>query len=113
MQVNAATVSVYENGKFLGQVTPEKNLYFSSNQPMTEVAVRTTPKEDLYVILAGWQVGGETVTLKVFLNPLIVWLWIGGAVLILGAIIAMWPDPREERILARIRSRELAWETVR
>ncbi len=113
MQVHAATVTIYENGRYLGQVVPEKNLYIASSQPMTEVAIRTTAKEDLYVILAGWSDNGNNVTLKVFVNPLVVWLWIGGAILILGTLVAMWPDPREERVLARIRSRELAWETVR
>jgi len=109
MQVHAATVTIYQNGKYLGQIVPEKNLYVSSNQPMTEVAVRTTAKEDLYVILAGWGNNGGTVTLKVFVNPLIVWLWIGGAILILGTLVALWPDPREERVLARIRSRDLSF----
>jgi len=113
MQVHAATVTIYENGRYLGQVVPEKNLYIASSQPMTEVAIRTTAKEDLYVILAGWSDNGHNVTLKVFINPLVVWLWIGGAILILGTLVAMWPDPREERVLARIRSRELAWETIR
>jgi len=112
MQVNAATVTVYRDGQYVGQVAPEKNLYITSNQPMTEVAVRTTLKEDLYVILAGWTANGGTVTLKVFVNPLVVWLWLGGVVLIFGTLVAMWPDPREERVMARIRSRELVWDLV-
>jgi len=69
----------------------------------TEVAVRTTALEDLYIILAGWNDDGSA-TLKVIINPLVVWLWIGFGVFILGALIAMLPDPREAQAVARVRA---------
>ncbi|MDW7674720.1 MAG: cytochrome c-type biogenesis CcmF C-terminal domain-containing protein, partial [Bacillota bacterium] len=47
-------------------------------------------KEDLYITLAGWDADGTT-ALKVNVNPLIQWIWIGGYVLILGTLFALWP----------------------
>ena len=72
---------------------PEKRLYFAQNQPTTEVALRTSPLEDLYIIMAGFE-PSKTVTLKVFVNPLVFWMWMGGLVLVLGTIIAIWPERR-------------------
>ncbi len=74
---------------------PEK--YFNQNydQPVTEVAIRSTPVEDLYVILEGWDQSGS-VAFKVLVNPLVSWIWIGGGVLVLGGLIAFWPDRRRK-----------------
>jgi cytochrome c-type biogenesis protein CcmF len=39
-----------------------------------------------------------TVTLHLFVNPLVVWIWIGGAIVGLGAIFAMWPERRRQAV---------------
>jgi cytochrome c-type biogenesis protein CcmF len=57
---------------------------------VTEVAIRSTLLEDLYVILIGWEEDGTT-AFKVLVNPLVSWIWIGGGVLILGGLFAFWP----------------------
>jgi cytochrome c-type biogenesis protein CcmF len=57
------------------------------------VALRTTPFEDLYVILAGFE-PSKTATFKVFVNPLVFWIWLGGLVMVLGTVIAIWPERR-------------------
>ncbi|NOX97096.1 MAG: heme lyase CcmF/NrfE family subunit [Nitrospirae bacterium] len=88
--VIAATLSVYKEGKKIGILTPRKNFYEGQDQPTTEVAVRSTLKEDLFVILAGYE--GEKATFKAIINPLMVWMWIGGYVLSLGGVIILWPD---------------------
>jgi cytochrome c-type biogenesis protein CcmF len=79
---------------------PEKRLYFAQNQPTTEVALRTSLLEDLYLILAGFEASG-TATLKVFVNPLVAWLWIGGVVIVIGTLIAIWPERRPHRLPRR------------
>ena len=91
-EVVAATLSVYNAGKRVALLTPEKNLHRGQDQPATEVAIHSTLKEDLYVILAGYE--GETATFKVLVNPLVVWIWIGGGVMGLGTILALFPDRR-------------------
>lgn len=100
-----ANISVTENGQPVGMLFPEKQFYPQQDQPSTEMAVRSTLTEDLYLILAGWEQDGSA-SLKVIINPLIIWLWIGWIVLVGGSLIALWPDPREERALARVEGRE-------
>ena len=60
---------------------------------MTEVAIRSTPVEDLYVILIGWDTD-QSAAFKVLVNPLVMWIWIGGGVLMVGGLIAFWPERR-------------------
>jgi len=95
--VAAATLSVYRKGKKLGTLRPERNLYRNQEQPTTEVAIRSTLVEDLYVILAQYEEDVRA-TFKVLINPLFVWVWIGGFVVLAGgAIVVMWPNKREKR----------------
>ncbi|MFC1987549.1 heme lyase CcmF/NrfE family subunit [Chloroflexota bacterium] len=75
--VVTATLSVRNNGKPLGSLFPEKYFHRSYEQPVTEVAIRSTIIEDLYVILVGWEQDGTT-TFNVLINPLVNWIWIGG-----------------------------------
>ena len=109
-EVYAARLTVLSNGVRVGSLSPEKDFYESPNPDLsqwtTEVAVRTTATEDLYVILAGFDDRANTATIKVIINPLVVWLWIGFGTLVAGTIIAAWPDPREARAMARARVKE-------
>ena len=93
-----AQVSVSQDGKPLTTLSPEKRLYFAQNQPTTEVALRTSLLEDLYIILAGFE-PSKTATFKVFVNPLVSWLWLGGLVIVLGTIIAIWPERRPHTVV--------------
>jgi cytochrome c-type biogenesis protein CcmF len=97
--VTAATLSVYRKGKKLGTLRPERNLYRGQQQSTTEVAIRSTLVEDLYVILAQHDQDGRA-TFKVLINPLIMWIWIGGFVLAGGTMVVMWPDKKERQQLA-------------
>lgn len=84
------SVSDRAKGTDLGSVEPQKVFYPTSDQPMTEIGLRSTLKEDLYVILSNWEQDGSA-TFKILINPLVRWLWIGGYVVIFGAIFALWP----------------------
>ncbi|OGO05139.1 MAG: cytochrome C biogenesis protein [Chloroflexi bacterium RBG_13_54_9] len=94
--VTTATLSVFNGVEFIGTMTPEKYFHRSYQQPVTEVALRSTLLEDLYVVLGGWTADGTT-TFKVLVNPLVSWIWMGGGFLFLGGLIAFWPDKRERR----------------
>lgn len=56
---------------------------------MAVPALRSRLREDLYVVLAGWARDGTTATLKVFVNPLASFLWLGGLVLLAGGATAL------------------------
>ncbi len=102
--VVSATLSVHNEGKLKGKLVPEKYFHRNHEQPVTEVAIRTTPIEDLYVILVGWDEDG-TASFKVLVNPLVIWIWIGGGVLVLGGLIAFWPDRQKRPVSGQARTR--------
>jgi len=91
-----ATLTLLNDQHPVGIVSPEKSLYRGQNQATTEVAIRTNFKEDLYVILAGYD--RDSATFKVLVNPLVVWLWIGGSIMLLGTIIIVLPDRRKQTV---------------
>lgn len=55
-------------------------------QSLTHVAISTTPVADVYVVLAGASADGSA-SFSVFVNPLVSWIWAGGAIIILGVIL--------------------------
>ncbi|MDQ7842381.1 MAG: heme lyase CcmF/NrfE family subunit [Armatimonadota bacterium] len=93
--VTAATLTVFNSGKPVAVLTPQRNIHKThEDQPMTEVAIRSTWREDLYVILAGLGEDG-TANFRVIINPLMMWMWAGAAVLTVGTLIAFWPERGE------------------
>ncbi len=93
--VSEAAVEVYRDKELLTTLKPRRDYYPLAEQSITVPSVRNTVSEDFYVILVGWeQVGQDQATFKVYLNPLINWLWAGSVLLILGTLVAAWPDKR-------------------
>ena len=65
---------------------------------MTIPGNRSTLRDDLYILLVDWQpVSSMGATFKIFVNPLVNWLWIGSLLFLCGVIIAAWPDKDPER----------------
>ena len=97
-----ARILVSRDGETLGTVTPGKNRYFAEDQVSNEVAIRSdlVRGEDLFVIADQFNADGS-VFLKVFVNPLVNLIWLAGLVFLVGSAVAMWPDAREQRRLAR------------
>jgi cytochrome c-type biogenesis protein CcmF len=96
-----ARLAVTRGGEELGTLAPGKNRYFAEQQTSNEVAIRSdrVRGEDLFVIAD--QFRGEGVFLKVIVNPLVNLIWLAGFVFLAGSLVAMWPDAREQRRLAR------------
>ena len=92
-----ADLTLSRDGKRLRTLLPRREMYQNSGQTMTIPSTRSTISEDFYVILAGWDTGGRTATFKIYLNPLINWLWFGGLVFVVGTAVAAWPDVEGER----------------
>jgi cytochrome c-type biogenesis protein CcmF len=92
--VTAATLTVFNGTEPVATLTPQRNIHRGhEEQPMTEVAIRSTWLEDLYVILAGVGEDGSA-SVRVIVNPLMMWMWAGGALLSLGTVVALWPQRR-------------------
>ncbi len=99
-------LTVLEDGEEIGTVTPAKFVYRTHPEmPTTEVAIRSNPVEDLYVIMSTVDPRSRRATFRVIVRPLVAWIWIGGIVLVLGSLIAMWPKARNILSAARRRDR--------
>ncbi len=91
-------LGVRQDGRFIGTIRAAKQFHVNfETEPNTKIALLSTPLDDLYVVLAGWQQDGSA-SLFIFVNPLVMWLWVGGVVLLVGALITMWPDAEPARV---------------
>ncbi len=101
-----ALLSVDRDGRPLGTMSTERRFYFAQGQPVTEVGIRSTALEDLYIILASLdeQVGMgndpdfQRATFQVMVNPLVPWIWYGGLILAFGTLIGLWPGAGVPRV---------------
>ena len=100
LAITRAEVSILRGGKQIGVLRPEKRFYKRPGQPTTEVAIRKSLSEDLYLVLGALDPGSGLVTFQTFLNPLVSWLWIGGVVMVLGTTVVMTPTPAERHARA-------------
>jgi cytochrome c-type biogenesis protein CcmF len=89
-------LGIYRGARRLTSLQPERNLHSNVQGAVTEAALRTNLKEDLYVVLASLEADGLA-AFQVLINPMVVWLWIGGAVLVTGTLVAAWPSRRRGR----------------
>lgn len=88
----SAVLDVYRGGRMVTSMFPERRFYKSSQQASTIVAIRSTPKEDLYLVYAGKNPETDRPIIKAHLNPLVMWVWIGVAVVIFGTLVALVPN---------------------
>jgi len=91
-----ARLALYEGDRPVAVMAPEKRMYFVEQQPASIPSVYSTLGEDLYVVLTAIEPDGSA-TLKIYRNPLVNWIWIGGAAFVLGAIVLLWPHPPARR----------------
>jgi cytochrome c-type biogenesis protein CcmF len=98
-------VTALENkkgGKVIDHMRPAKWFFHGhESEPTTEVAIRRSPVEDLYITLGGYDLAEGTATLKVVINPVVDWIWFGFMLLALGTGIALVPDSVMERMTSR------------
>jgi cytochrome c-type biogenesis protein CcmF len=101
-----ARIAVTENGERIGTIMAGKNRYFAEQQTSNEVAIKHDwlRAQDLFVIGDEFKFGkGSTVNsvyLKVLVKPLVNLIWLAGFVFLIGSVITLWPDAREQRRLA-------------
>jgi cytochrome c-type biogenesis protein CcmF len=95
--VTRATVGLSIDGKNEGQLSPSLEYYPASDQTWTRVARRTSLAGDVYVSLLSVDSGSKTADFRLEYHPLIIWLWIGGGVMSLGALVALWSLRRRRR----------------
>ena len=84
-------VEVYRDGVLKYALDPDRAFYPAFNMASTRAAIRSTPVEDLYIVPSEHLEDGS-VGLRILVNPLIWWMWVAGPVMVLGTLIALWPQ---------------------
>jgi cytochrome c-type biogenesis protein CcmF len=111
-QMTTAYLSVLVDGKQIDSLYPSRWAYrHHENEPTTEVAIRRTFAEDLYIVLGGFNLGEQTATLELHVNPLVNWIWFGFGIMALGTGIALLPERSFAFAMARLPA-EAATSTV-
>ncbi|CAN5336014.1 heme lyase CcmF/NrfE family subunit [soil metagenome] len=95
--VVGASLSVLRDGRSIGEMQPRTNFYAQSEEPVPTPAVRSRPSGDLYINLMAFAEDGSTATLRVIIEPLVPWIWFGGGVICMGAIVSLMPGARRRK----------------
>jgi cytochrome c-type biogenesis protein CcmF len=84
--------AVMRNGRQITTLAAGKSFHPNEQQPIAQVGIRSTPWEDLYITLGGVEPDGSAATAKVMVNPMVMWIWLGGLIITFGALITMIPS---------------------
>jgi len=96
-----ASIAVRNSGNLITTMHPEYNYWFKAQSAYAEVAVRTTPVEDIFVSLAwtSFDPQDKSATIRAVINPLIIWIWIGGVFILMGGVVSFsLPGAKLDRI---------------
>jgi cytochrome c-type biogenesis protein CcmF len=89
--VIGATLEILgKDSRVIGTIEPRMNYYHVSDQPVPTPAVRSNLRGDLYVSLMAFESNGANATVKVIVEPLVPWIWFGGLVVVVGAVIGLF-----------------------
>jgi cytochrome c-type biogenesis protein CcmF len=102
-QMVTGHIQVSEDGKALGTMYPARWFFRKhEDQPTTEVAIRRTVAEDLYLVMPAYDVNDQSMSLQVVVTPLVNWIWMGFGILVLGTGVALLPERAFAFALARV-----------
>ena len=86
-------VEASKGGAYLGRMMPRRTFHPDFSMSSTKASIRSNPVEDFYIIPSEVLPDGST-GFRVFVNPLVWWMWIAGPIFILGTVVALWPQRR-------------------
>jgi len=90
------SVGVFADGKRVATMTPGIDAFAVDGTRSSDVAIDSDVRRDLYLVLTQLREDGLA-RLSVFVNPLVLWLWVAGAIIGLGGLLAAWPGPPAAR----------------
>ncbi len=97
-----ARIAVDARGADAGVMEPRLNRYLAMDQAIGTPAVRSTLREDLYLSLVNLDPDAGTASLLVVIEPLVIWIWLGAGILVLGTLVAAWPSRKAARAPAAL-----------
>jgi cytochrome c-type biogenesis protein CcmF len=95
-----ASIDVEKGGRSVMMLYPTRRFYPSNQESGTMVAIASTLREDLYVVYAGTNPDTNLPVIHAYLNPLVKWIWLGGAVVVLGTLLALLPNRQAVMVLS-------------
>ncbi len=95
------TIQVYKNGKPLRVMYPEKRIYTVSGTPISEVALRASLIDDLYIAMAEERAENAW-AIRLYVKPFVRWIWLGGVIISIAAVLSIFD--RRYRIGRRLRT---------
>ncbi|HEY9463964.1 MAG TPA: heme lyase CcmF/NrfE family subunit, partial [Vicinamibacterales bacterium] len=102
-QMVSAELTIFKDGGELTKMYPARWFFRKhEDQPTTEVAIRRTLAEDLYIVMPQFEAGQQSANIEVTVTPLVNWLWLGFGVLALGTLIAVLPETAFAFAAARV-----------
>ena len=96
-----ARFEVSKGGSSLGIMTPFRAFYRTHQIAATRAAIRSNPIEDFYIVPSEFQPDGSAV-FRVYVNPLVWWMWASGPVLVLGVLLALSPQRQPAPVTVRL-----------
>ena len=97
VEIVTAELQIWHDGQLQQYIYPAREFYPNfENQPTSQISITTYNLIDLYVFLASWD-GLSQSTIRVFINPLVTLVWLGGVLMLTGGIICWWPERRKRR----------------
>jgi len=89
---------VFHGGNEVGVLSPALKFFPTQQSPVGRAVHRSSISDDIYLILSGFsELNKNQATLKVLVRPLVVWIWIGGFVIVLGTLVAILPLGKTRR----------------
>ena len=79
---------VYKQKKIITKLKPENRYYPVTNNFTTEASIHTNLFRDLYIVLGEGNLDNGWVV-RIYYNPLVIWIWIGALFIFLGGISSM------------------------
>ena len=101
---DVGNISVFFDGRLVATLKPEKRFYPVQRMPTTEAGINSTLTRDLYIALGDAQ--GDGWTIRTYVKPFAVWIWIGCMVMAMGGILSM--SDRRLRIASTSRLKSLS-----
>ena len=85
-------IAVKSGGRDVALMSPAKFIYMRQKMPTSEVAIHRGLREDVYISPGQINPDTKLASFKLHVNPLVSWIWLGAAILLAGALVALWPE---------------------
>ena len=92
---------LYAGGSYKGVVSTRRSVYPDFQIAATRAAIRSTPLEDFYIVPSEFA-GDGTAVFRVYVNPLVWWMWASGPLLVLGTLLALSPRRKAAPAVVRL-----------